>query len=314
MRKSLLTLAMAMAMALAATCVQAVDWPTKTIENINPSAAGGETDLYGRLFNRYLEKELGQPVVTINMAGGGGTISTNDVNNSRPDGYRVLIFHNGFIINNLMGLSKLDIDSFKIAAIPVIDPTQAFVVPASAPYDNAAELVQYVKDGNSVTFATEVGSFTHFQLLALEKASGVKFDIIDAGTTPEKIMAMLGGNLDVLGAAYSVVKDYIENGDFKYIGVLSETRSPALPDVPTFKEQGFDIVFDKFFFVAFPKETPDEIVKKYSDAAVKVGKDPKYVAECEKFFATSPAMTSAEATAYMKKVAANYAELVKTLR
>ncbi len=307
-------LAVAIVIASVSFTVQAVDWPTKTIEVINPSGAGGETDIYGRLFNRYLEKEIGRTVVTINMPGGGGTISTSEVDNSRPDGYRMLVFHNGFIINNLMGLSDLNVDSFQIAAIPVIDPTQAFFVPADAPYNTAKELVQYVRDGNDVNFATEVGSFSHFQLLALEKAANIKFDIVDAGTTPEKIMAMLGGNIDVMGCAYGVMKDYIDNGDFKCIGLLSEERSPALPDVPTFKEQGFNIVFDKFFFMAFPKETPDEIVKKFSDASVKVGNNPEFKAECEGFYATSTTFTNAEATAYMNRIAASYAELAKDLK
>ena len=290
------------------------DWPRKTIEVINPSAPGGETDLYGRLFNRYLEKEIGKPIVTINMAGGGGTISTSEVHRSAADGYRMLTFHNGFLINNIMGLSDLNTDSFDIACIEVIDSTQCFFVPASAPYNTAKEMVDFVKNGGDVNVATEVGSFTHFQLLALEKASGVKFDIVDAGTTPEKIMAMLGGNIDVMGAAWSVMRDYVENGDFKCIGLLSEERHPQLADIPTFKEQGYDIQFDKFFFLAFPKGTPAEIVKKFSDAAVRVGKNPDFIKECDDFFATASGMPAEEAAAYMKSVHANYAELAKDLK
>lgn len=303
------TLSVAVAVLFALSLVASAgesNWPRKSIEVINPSAPGGETDLYGRLFNRYLEKELGQAVITINMAGGGGTISTSEVNNSAPDGYRMLTFHNGFIINNLMGLSDLTVDSFEIAAIEVIDGTQCFFVPADAPYNTAAEMVKYVKDGGDVNVATEVGSFSHFQLLALERAADCKFDIVDAGTTPEKIMAMLGGNIDVMGAAYSVMRDYVENGDVKCIGLLSEKRSAFLPDIPTFKEQGYDIQFDKFFFLAFPKGTPAEIVKKFSDAAVKVGKNPDFVKECEGYYASPTTMTAAEATAYMKDVAAKF--------
>ena len=292
----------------AAAC--AVDWPTKGIEVINPSAPGGETDLYGRLFNRYLERELGKPVVTINMAGGGGTISTSEVNNSAPNGYRMLTFHNGFIINNLMGLSELDVDSFEIAAIEVIDGTQCFFVPASAPYNTAKEMVEYVKKGGEAVVATEVGSFTHFQLLALEKASGVKFDIIDAGTTPEKIMAMLGGNIDVMGAAYSVMRDYVSNGDVKCIGLLSEERNPYLPDIPTFKEQGYDVVFDKFFFLAFPKGTPAAIVDAFNAAAVKVGNNPNFIEECKSYYASPTAMTKTEATDYMNAIQKKYAALL----
>jgi tripartite-type tricarboxylate transporter receptor subunit TctC len=289
----------------------AKDYPTKPIEIINPSAAGGETDIYGRLFARYMEKELGQPLVTVNMAGGGGTISTNEVDNSDPDGYRVLTFHNGFIINNLMDLSKLDVDSFEIAAIPIIDGTQMFFAAKNAPYNDVKELVEYVQAGNSVNVATEVGSFTHFQLLALEKAAGVKFNIVDAGTTPEKITALLAGNIDVMGTNYATGKDYIANGDFKPLGLLSDERNSAFKDIPTFKELGYDVVFDKFFFFAFPKGTDKAIVKKFNDAAMAVGKNPEFIAEVKKFNASASTMTADEAYDYMKKIQESYAAISK---
>jgi len=286
-----------------------VNYPTKPIEIINPAAAGGETDVYGRLFARYMEKELGQPLVTINMAGGGGTIATNEVNNSPNDGYRVLTFHNGFLINKLMGLSELDVDSFEIGAINVIDATQCFFATSKVPFNNIKEMVEYVKSGKPVKVATEVGSFTHFQLLALEKAAGVKFDIVDAGTTTEKIKAMLGGSIDVMGANYATIKDYITNGDFKALGLLSEERNPAFPDVPTFKEQGYDIVFDKFFFFAFPKGTDKRIVKKFNDAAIKISQDPQYIEELKKLNASPTTMTTEEAYAYMKQIQDSYSTL-----
>jgi tripartite-type tricarboxylate transporter receptor subunit TctC len=293
------------------TSAPSTNYPTKPIEIINPSAAGGETDIYGRLFARYMEKELGQPLVTVNMPGGGGTIATNEVNNSDPNGYRVLTFHNGFIINNLMKLSNLDVNSFEIAAIPIVDATQCFFASAKAPYKNIKEMVEYVKSGKSVRVATEVGSFTHFQLLALEKGAGVKFDIVDAGTTPEKITALLSGNIDVMGTNYATGKDYVKNGDFKPLGLLSTERNPAFPDVPTFKELGYDIVFDKFFFFAFPKGTDKAIIKKFNDAAVAVGKNPEFIAEVKKYNASTSTMTADEAYAYMKKIQENYAALTK---
>ena len=293
------------------TSKPSTDYPTKPIEIINPSAAGGETDIYGRLFARYMEQELGQPLVTVNMAGGGGTISTNEVDNSSPDGYRVLTFHNGFIINNLMELSELDIDSFEIAAISVIDATQCFFADSKAPFQDIKEMVDYVKAGNSVRVATEVGSFTHFQLVALEKAADVKFDIVDAGTTPEKITALLGGNIDVLGVNYATAKDYIVNGDFKPLGLLSTERNPEFPEIPTFEELGYDVVFDKFFFFAFPKGTPEEVVERFNEAAIAVGNNPEYKDEVKKMFASTSTMTTQEAYDYMKKIQEDYSALTE---
>lgn len=288
-----------------------VDWPNGAINFINPSAAGGETDVYGRLFNRYFEKKLGTSCVTTNMPGGGGTISTTEVAGSAADGQTALIFHNGFIINSLMGMTDLNIDSFEIAGIVCEDATQGFYTRADAPYDTIAEMVEYVKGGGEVSVATEVGSFTHFQILALEKAADVELTLVDAGTTTEKIAAMLAGNVDILGTNNATMADYVTKGDMKCLGTLTEERLDCSPDVPTFKEQGYDVVFTKFFFIAFPGGTDKAIVDKASQTLVEIANDPAYVEELAGYNATPVAMTAEEATAYMKQIETEYAALLQ---
>jgi len=285
---------------LAEQTIKAVDWPTRSVEVVNPSKAGGETDVYGRIFQRYLEKELGQTFVTVNMAGGGGTVSTTEVHNSKPDGYRMLVFHNGFLINKLMGLTDLGLDDFEIGAIPVIDATQCFFASAKAPYNNMKELIDYVKAGNKVKVAVEVGSFTHFQLLMFQKLANVEFELVDAGTTPEKIAAMLAGNIDIMGTNFATMRDYMEHGDAKALCLLSEERNKNYPNVPTAKELGYNVVVKKFYFYAFPKGTPKEIVDRFNLAAIKIGNDPAFKADIAKLLADTSTMTTAEATKYME--------------
>ena len=287
-----------------------VDWPKGTVNFINPSAAGGETDIYGRIFNRYLEKQIGTTAVTTNMNGGGGSIATNEVANSSPDGQTILIFHNGFLINNLMGLSPLGVDDFKIAGIVCLDSTQGFFAMADAPYDTMAEMIDYVKGGGEVQMATEVGSFSYFQTLAIQKAADVEFDVVDAGTTPEKIAAMMAGNVDVMGTNYATMRDYVASGKMKCLGYLREERLAEDPDVSTLKEQGYDIVFDKFFFIAFPKETDQAIVDKCSQALVTIANDPEYQEELAGYCAEPCNMTAEEATEYIKDIEAQYKELI----
>ena len=287
-----------------------VKWPTGTVNVINPSAAGGETDVYGRIVNRYLEKELGATFVTTNMAGGGGTISTTQVSNSKADGNTMLVFHNGFLINNLMGLTKLDISDFKMAGMVCIDSTQCLFARSKVSYSNVKEMVDYLKSGNKVKAGVEVGSFFQFQLKSLEKASGVTFDQVDSGTTSDKIAAMLAGNIDLMGANWATMKDYVANGDVKCLGVLADERNSAFPDVPTVKEQGYDITFDKFFFMAFPKDTDQAIVDKFNNAMVKISKDPAYQKEIGTYNAKVSSMTSAEVTEYMQKIEDQYKALL----
>lgn len=288
----------------------AFEWPTGSIEVINPSAAGGETDTYGRIFQRYMEAELGVTMPTVNMAGGGGTLATNEVASSSADGSRALVFHNGYLINNLMGLSDLDLDNMCMAAIAVADATQIFFAAADQPYEDLKELIEYVKGGGEVNVATEVGSFTHFQLLMLEAAGDVKFDIVDAGSTPEKIAAMLAGDIDIMGSNWATMKDYVANGDLKPLALLADERHPSCPDVPTAKELGYDIIVEKFFFYAFPGDTDPAIVEAFNAAAQRVSENPEYIADIGALNASAVVLDVQGTHDYMKTILDSYAALL----
>ncbi len=310
--KKLLGLILSLAFVLTvSTAWAATNWPAKAIEEVNPASAGGDTDIMGRLFNRYLEKELGKSVITINMPGGGGAVSVNEVHNSSPNGYKLLTYHNGFLINGIFGLTKVQIEDLEIGSVPVGSALQCWVVRKDAPYNTIRELVEYVRSGKKVNASITTGAFTHMQLLALEKAAGVKFETVDGGNTPEKIANTLGGHIDVMSSAYTPVRDFLTTGALKCIGILSDKRHPALPNVPTFLEQGFDVRFQMFFFHAFPKGTPREIVQKYSNASRNVCKNPEFIKEVESVYGTVLDMGSEEGTEYMKKVRAQYRELAK---
>ena len=292
------------------TAPEAFKWPTSSIEVINPSAAGGETDVYGRIFQRYMESELGVTMPTVNMAGGGGTLATNEISSSANDGSRALIFHNGYIINNLMGLSDLNLDNMCMAAIAVTDATQIFFAKADAPYNDLKEMVDYVKGGGVVNVATEVGSFTHFQLLMIQEAADVTLDIIDAGTTPEKIAAMLAGDVDIMGTNWATMKDYVANGDVKPLCLLADERHPACPDIPTAKELGYDVEVVKFFFYAFPEGTDPQLVEEFNAAAQRVVQTPDYIAEIEALNASAPVLDVQGTYDYMKDVMDTYSALL----
>ena len=286
-------------------------WPTGSIEVINPSAAGGETDVYGRIFQRYMEAELGVTMPTVNMAGGGGTLATNEVASSANDGSRALVFHNGYLINNLMGLSDLNLDNMCMAAIAVTDATQIFFARTDLPFDDLAQMIDYVKGGGEVNVATEVGSFTHFQLLMIEEAGDVTLDIIDGGTTPEKIAAMLAGDIDIMGSNWATMKDYVANGDVKPLCLLADERHPACPDIPTAKELGYDIQVVKFFFYAFPEGTDPQLVDAFNAAAQRIAQNPEYIAELEALNATAIVLDTQGTYDYMKDVMDTYEALLK---
>lgn len=282
-------------------------YPNKPIQVIVPAGAGGDTDLNCRIVGKYLEKELGQPIVVVNVNGAGGSLGTRKVKDSAPDGYNVLFFHPSMFLNKMMGLVDYSFQDFENAGVAVMDDTNIFVVNGASPYKNLQDVVQAAKKApGKVKFATETGGFTHLQVLAFEKEAGINLNVVDVGSAAQKIVALLGKQVDVIGTSYGIIKDYVASGRFRVVGVMADKTNPLIPEVKTFKEQGVDIAFPKFFYYLFPKGTPQAVVAKFSAAVAKVCADPALKAELNKVMVSPVYMAPAEATKYMIAQEATY--------
>ena len=285
-------------------------YPTKPIEIVVPAGAGGDTDLNTRTMAKYLEKELGTTMIITNVNGAGGTTGTKKVLDSKPDGYTVLSYHNSTLISKILGLVDYTYSDFEVAGMGVMDKGNAFIINNKSEFKNLDDLIAFAKENpEKVTVATEVGSFTHLQLLAFEAATGTKFNIVDVGGASDKITALLGGRIDIIPTQLGLVNSYVESGDFRALGIMSEERLKAAPDVPTFKEQGVDLVMDKFFFWGFPKGTPEEIVDTFTKALEKVVANEEYQKEMEGYMVEPVYLNPAEANELMEKEDKFYTEL-----
>lgn len=290
----------------------ASDYPTKPITVVVPAGAGGDTDANARLLGKYLEEELGQPVVISNVTGAGGTVGANEVLDADADGYSVLFFHNSLLLNRILGLTEDSYDSFKLAGIAVLDQGNTFMVSADSQFEDLKDMVEYARaNPGEVSIATEVGGFTHLQLLALQKDQGIELNIVDVGGAAEKVTALLGGHVDIVPTSLGLVKDYVESGDMRTLGIMAGERVDLMPDVPTFVEQGVNSEFEKFFFYGFNPDTPDEIVETFSAALEKVINNEEYVKEAAKFLVTPTYLNPEEAFDYIKKTEDQYIELNK---
>ncbi|WP_319476563.1 tripartite tricarboxylate transporter substrate binding protein [Marispirochaeta aestuarii] len=291
---------------------KSAEWPTRPIEVIVPAGPGGDTDVNSRILAKYLEKELGQPVVVVNVGGAGGSLGSRRVLDAKPDGNTILFFHPGLLLNKLLGLVDYSFQDYKLGGLAVLDETNAFVGSAKAPYKDMRDITEASrKNPESISFATEVGSFTHLHLLAYQQAAGVKLNIVDVGGAAAKTAALLGNQIDIIGTQYGLVSDYIKSGDFHALGVMSEKRNPSFPDVPTFKEMGYDVSFTKFFYYAFPKETPDSIVETFTAALKNVVNNPDYAAEAKKtLLVTATYMTPEDTYDFLSKQEAMYKSIM----
>jgi len=292
----------------------AADYPSKPVQLVVPVGAGGDTDLNARLFAHYLEKELGQSMVIVNIKGAGGTIGMKRVMDAKPDGYTVLFYHGEAMIPQLMGLVNFGLDDFQMAGIGLLDNTTVLAVNKDAPYKTMSEFVSYGKaHPGDIEFAILTGGYPHLVGLALEDATGVKLNLVDVGGNAEKMVALKGNKTDLINIQYGLAKDYFAAGDFVSLGLLSPERNPLIPDVPTTAEQGIPMEFNKFFFFAMPKDTPKEIVDAFSAAIKKVDADPEFQAEAAKIYVTPTYMGPEEAKAYADKQRAVFAKYAAML-
>ena len=275
----------------------AAAYPTKAIQVIIPVGAGGDTDLNARLFGKYLEKELGQPVVIVNTAGGGGTVGMKRVIDAAPDGYTALFYHGEAMIPKIAGLVDYGIEAFDVAGVALLDDTTVLATHPGMPFKTMKEFVDYAKaNPYKVEFGMMTGGYPHMVGIALQELAGIKLNLVDVGGNAAKTVALKGRKTQVINTQYGLTKDFFTSGDFVNLGLTSNKRNPLFPDVPTTTEQGFPMEFNKFFFYAMPKGTPPEIISKFSAAMKKVVDNPDYKADAAKYFVTPTYMAPAEAT------------------
>lgn len=289
---------------------QAADnYPTKPVQIVLPIAPGGDTDINARLFSKYLQEELGQSVAIINVDGAGGTIGMRRVKDAKPDGYTALFFHNESLVPKIAGISDMGLDDFKMAAIAIIDNSTILVTHKDAPFSDMKELDQYaVNNPDKLTFGMLIGGVSHIIGAALNNELKSEATMIDIGGNSAKIVALRGKKVDFINVQYQLVKDYLKSGEFINLGLLSPERNPVLPDIATTTEQGYPMNFDRFFYFAMPKDTPDEIVNKFSEAIKNVVNNKDYIEEAKSFYLTPTYMDPQEATSYVEE---QYESLLK---
>lgn len=260
------------------------NYPNGPVQIVLPAKPGGDVDSSGRLFAKDLEKYLGTTVVPVNVDGGGGNLAMKQIMDGDADGQQVI---NYFSYANAVLGGKLEYawDDIVPVACYAKNDTQILVVSKDAPYSNAQELVDYMKEHpGEVSFAVTLGSPSHYHAVAFEQASGTTFKKVDIGSGSDKVVAMLSGEVDVVSSTVGIMKDYIASGDAKVIGSLAAERSDFAPDIPTLNEQGVDIGdvgFAVHYTVWVKKNTPQDIIDSLASAIEQMVNDEEYQKDCE---------------------------------
>lgn len=253
-------------------------YPNKPIKIINPLAAGGAVDTMARLLAPALQDILGQPIVIESKPGAGGTIGSNFVAKSPPDGYTILMVYDTFAVNPHV-YKNLPFDSFKDLA-PVTELVKIPLVVVAGnklPANNLRELTELSKTKtNGINFSSGgAGSSGHLAAELLKSNLGIDMTHVPYKGGGPALTATIGGETDItiLGAVITVPQ--IKGGNLKALAVLGKKRTPALPQIATANEQGlsnFDVT--SWVGVLVPAGTPPVIIDKINSAFSKALKSP----------------------------------------
>lgn len=296
-----LTVAAAATFALSALSIHADDnYPNKTIQMIVPVNPGGDTDLNARVLSSHLEDELGTSLAVVNVGGGGGSIGMRRVKDANPDGHTVLFFHGEGMVPQLAGLVDFGLADFQMVAVAILDDTTVLATHKNAPYTDMDSLVEYATENpNTIEFGMMTGGYPHLVGVGLEEALDIELNMVDIGGNAAKIVALRGGHTDLINVQYNLVEDYFDSGEFVNLGLLSQERNPYFEDVPTTAEQGYPIEFNKFFYFAMPKDTPESVVEKFSAAVERVVNSSEYQEEAAEYYLTPNYLGPEDATEYV---------------
>ena len=316
MKKRLIALACAMMMVLTACGQKAeapsasdpsgsaatTDFPKAPIQLVVPAAAGGDTDLNARLFAEYLGQELGTSVVVVNMNGAAGSLAARDVMGSEADGYKLLWGNSTNLTGMVSGVWE-DInlfDEFQVMAVPTLDTSFSFIMAADNEINNIEDLKAAAQE-REIICATEVGGIAYFFTQRLAEELEIPIKIIDAGTNDQKIGPLLNGQFDFFPAHVGAFLDYFESDQMKTLGILADKRFELQPDCLTLKEQGVDLSFNKYCYLAADKDIPAEVLDIIEQACVKATQNEEYKQKSMDTWGIEiQSMTSAEATDMLK--------------
>jgi len=250
------------------------EYPDKPITYTIPFNPGGESDITARLQEPILEKDLGVTVNVTHKPGGGGAVAWSEFQRTaKPDGYSII----GCNIPHIIGQPLLrkdagyKTDGFKVIMWFHFTPN-VLVVSKDSPYKTLDDFIAYAKKNPKAATVGGSGTYSanHLETLRLQKAAGVELTYVPHTGTGPIIPALMGGHLKA-AMSYSMVSVNYKD-KFRTLAVASEERVPAMPDVPTFKELGYDIVGGAFRGVAAPLGTPQPVVDRLAEAYTNANK------------------------------------------
>ena len=310
----------AITLALFAASAAAQGWsPQKNVELVVPNPPGGSNDKTARTIERVwmANKLFGGTLSVVNRPGGGGNIAYTYVHQHAGDPHYMVVSGPPILTNNITGNSKLHHSDFTPVASLFNDYT-VYVVAADSPIKTGKDLVARLrKDPKSVTigFSPVVGAHNHIAAGVLMKAAGGNardLKVVAYKGSAEAIPNLMGGHIDLVTTAAGNVAQHVAAGRLRIVGVSSDKRLPgALAEVPTWKEQGVNVLFGAWRAVFAPKGITPQQAAYWEGLLKKATEAPEWKDDLQKNVWADAFVTGA---AFRKELDQDYAEMKSVLQ
>ncbi len=309
--KMILTAATAAVVAAFGFAGGAAAFPDKPVTYYIPFGPGGESDITARLQQPFFKAKFGQDFVVTYKPGGGGAVGWSQLNKMKGDGYTIMGTNLPHIV--LQPLQKdVGYTTDGVTNVYMFHYTpDAIVVKEDSEFKTLQELIDYAKaNPGKVTFGgSGKGSANHLAQVRFDEMAGIKTTYVAFKGTGAAVTAILGGQVTGEWGYTTVPRQYEKT---RMLAVAMDERHPAFPDVPTFKELGFDLVGGAYRGIAVPDSTPEEIRVKLADMIEEINKDPEFVKKMlDGGFAILNVKYGKAMDEYMAKAKAIYAKAAK---
>ena len=267
-------------MASSMTHAQPAPYPVERVSLVTHSSPGGGTDVFLRDFSKQLSAVMKTSFAVENIRGGSGAKAVAAVAKGAPDGSIFYGTTPTYIQTTLLSKPAVGYDGLDPMLIVFLDP-ELIYTRADSPHKSLADVIAFAKanPGKSRWGASNPASLERIAMERLSRAAGVKVPIVSHDGGADQMIGVLNGTYDLGIGEMQELQGQLEAGKIRLLATLSENRLQGLPQLPTAKEQGFNVVVRKFRGLASPKGVPDSVAKAWEDAARKVIELPAYKAE-----------------------------------
>ncbi len=251
------------------------NYPSREIQMVIPWGPGGGSDIEGRIVIEHVQNSLDSGIVPINLPGVGGTVGLMELEEEEANGYHLGQIHEGLIVAHHSGITPINFDSFEpIASMSATD--QILAVSSHLNITTLDEFVEYGRN-EEVRFGGTVAGIPRVWIEQMVRELEINHNLVGYEGLTEAIQALAGGHVDAVIVDFASAKDFVEAGYMNFIAIGTAERVAAAPDLPTFVESGYDLLFGLNRGYVAPKGTSQEIIEVLAKAFEEAANDPAYV-------------------------------------